>query len=35
VEDAENGVFGLQFHPESILTPHGKEMIQNFLAYSR
>lgn len=35
VEDVENGVFGLQFHPESILTPHGKEMIQNFLAYSR
>jgi anthranilate synthase component 2 len=35
VEDAENGVFGLQFHPESILTPNGKEMIQNFLAFSR
>jgi anthranilate synthase component 2 len=24
-------VFGLQFHPESILTPHGKTMIFNFL----
>jgi len=25
-------LFGLQFHPESILTEHGKEMIKNFLA---
>lgn len=24
-------MFGLQFHPESILTPDGKTMIQNFL----
>lgn len=25
-------IFGLQFHPESILTEHGKRMIGNFLA---
>ena len=25
-------VYGLQFHPESILTPNGKKMIKNFLA---
>lgn len=24
-------IYGLQFHPESILTEHGKEMIANFV----
>jgi len=24
-------VRGLQFHPESVLTEHGKEMMQNWL----
>ena len=31
VEDRKNRVYGLQFHPESILTPNGKRMLQNFL----
>ena len=32
VEHREYPVYGVQFHPESILTPRGKEMLQNFLA---
>jgi len=24
-------VQGVQFHPESVLTPHGKKMIENWL----
>ena len=28
-------VYGVQFHPESILTPVGKDLLKNFLALSR
>ncbi len=35
VEHKEFPVFGVQFHPESILTPDGKTIIQNFLEVSR
>lgn len=31
VEHQEYPVYGVQFHPESILTEHGSEMIRNFL----
>ncbi len=31
VQHKTNPVYGLQFHPESIMTPLGKQMIENFL----
>lgn len=31
VEHKEHPVFGLQFHPESILTQNGKKVVENFL----
>jgi len=31
VEHKEYPVYGLQFHPESILTPNGRKMLKNFL----
>jgi len=35
VRHREQPHVGVQFHPESILTEHGKTMIKNFLAVSR
>ncbi len=32
VMDEKNKIFGLQFHPESILTPQGSVLLKNFLA---
>lgn len=34
VQHVEYPVFGVQFHPESILTPDGAAMLQNFLQFS-
>ena len=31
VEHRKYPVFGVQFHPESVMTPDGKVMIQNFI----
>lgn len=31
VQHETNPVYGLQFHPESILTPEGRKMLENFL----
>ncbi|MFN4133153.1 MAG: anthranilate synthase component II [Candidatus Hadarchaeales archaeon] len=31
IEHRELPIFGVQFHPESILTKHGKRLIKNFL----
>ncbi len=32
VRHRELPIDGVQFHPESVLTPHGRELAQNFLA---
>lgn len=31
VQHRSRPIYGVQFHPESILTPHGKTMLKNFL----
>ena len=30
-EDRDRGVFGVQFHPEVVHTPHGQEVLEHFL----
>jgi anthranilate synthase/aminodeoxychorismate synthase-like glutamine amidotransferase len=35
VKHREHPVWGVQFHPESILTQSGKEMLRNFLQIGR
>ena len=31
VEHKDYPIYGVQFHPESILTQHGRKMAENFL----
>ena len=31
VQHTEYPIYGLQFHPESILTPEGKTILKNFI----
>jgi anthranilate synthase component II len=35
VRHREHPVYGVQFHPESVMTPHGKALLHNFLELSR
>ena len=35
VRHREHPVYGVQFHPESVMTPHGKQLLQNFLDVAR
>ena len=32
IRHREHPVWGVQFHPESVMTPHGKQLLGNFLA---
>jgi anthranilate/para-aminobenzoate synthase component II len=35
IRHREHPVWGVQFHPESILTQNGKDILQNFLTLAR
>ena len=35
MEHKEYPIFGLQFHPESVMTPQGLQMIENFINYAK
>lgn len=35
IEHETYPIFGVQFHPESVMTPDGKKMIENFITYIR
>lgn len=35
MEDSQNDVYGIQFHPESILTPKGERILENFVRLCR
>jgi anthranilate synthase component II len=35
IKHREHPVYGVQFHPESVMTPHGKQILQNFMDVAR
>jgi anthranilate synthase component II len=35
VKHREHPVYGVQFHPESVMTPDGKALLRNFLEVTR
>lgn len=35
VKHRDYPIYGVQFHPESIMTPRGKDMLKNFIALSK
>jgi anthranilate synthase component II len=35
VKHRDHPVYGVQFHPESVMTPHGKALLKNFLELPR
>jgi anthranilate synthase/aminodeoxychorismate synthase-like glutamine amidotransferase len=35
IQHKAHPLYGVQFHPESILTPHGKRLLENFLRVGR
>jgi anthranilate synthase/aminodeoxychorismate synthase-like glutamine amidotransferase len=35
VRHREHAVWGVQFHPESVMTPRGKDLLRNFLSLAR
>ncbi|MFM7683893.1 MAG: glutamine amidotransferase-related protein [Bacteroidota bacterium] len=35
LEFPEKKLFGVQFHPESIMTPEGKQILQNFILMTK
>jgi len=35
IKHRRRAIFGLQFHPESVLTPHGLKIVENFLGLAK